>query len=193
MPAPALSPSQSVTVVLRDLVASLEEEDPRAREAAEAAWKVWTDVEARNGREPSEIDRAHSLASAHQSLCQKGRNAECVGCALSKAILFCCMVDDEKHVHDFASVVGSAMRGLVAIRLRLEPALQRFRDAEAPIIRMRRERLLPEERRRRSVALRVGLALNVPVRLLREVPEILHQEDVYKGMRESASSTVMLA
>jgi hypothetical protein len=185
MPAVVLSKQDSIAALINDLATNLEEADPTAKESAEKEWAIWSQVEVERAREPRQADRAYLLATAHLPRCRQRREAKCVPCAIAKAILLCCMVEDDKHALDFALAVGAEVRNLLAIRMRLIIALAKYQKAEKHITRMRRDLLLPTELRRRAIPLRVRLAARLSHKLLQEVPRILLPEEMYRAMRPS--------
>lgn len=184
MPTAAARREESQTDTAKYLAAHLEMADPDVGKDAEPALKEWEAVDAKAGRRTTEFDRAHLLACTHHSRCQARRSpaARCDACAISDAILLCCMVTDEQPAHDLDEAVVSLTRGLAALEEEVTTPLQRF-DA---IAKMRREpRPLPGDLRRRSLVLRIKLVFSVARRLLRDVHEILDPEVIYDGLRAS--------
>jgi hypothetical protein len=184
MPTAAARREESQTDTAKYLAAHLEMADPDLGKAAEPALKEWEAVDAKAGRRTTAFDRAQVLACMHHSRCKARRNpaARCDACAISDAILLCCMISDEQPAHDLVDTVDSLMRGLAALEEEVTAPLQRF-DA---IAKMRREpHPLPGDLRRRSLVLRIKLVFSVARRLLRDVPEILDPEAIYDGLQAS--------
>ncbi len=168
----------------RFLAVNLERADPGLAEAAQPALEEWATTAAKAGCKTTGFDRARILASTHQARCQAGQmpGGRCDACALSSAILLSCVVADEQHVHDLADAVGSLMRELSVLEEAVLKPLQRFEELTGA---HREPRPLPGDLRRRSVAPRIRLVFSVARALLRDVPEILHQEAIYDDLRAS--------
>jgi hypothetical protein len=185
MPAVALSPQEAVAELIEALGAKLEELDPLVRQSSEALWKRLGEGETEVVRERRKLDYAHSLADIHMANCEAGAQT-CVACAVSRSIIFCWMAMEDEHLFVFAHEVADLIQDYLVLQRKLASALERFQKIEDPIVKARGKRLFPGELRRRAVGVRVRLALELPIRLLRDVPGILLDEDAYPGMRPAA-------
>jgi hypothetical protein len=184
MPTAAARRQENLSDTVKYLTAHLEIADAHVSKAAQSALDEWEAVDAKAGRKTTVFDRAHIVASTHQQTCKK-RNSPadvCEACAISGAILWACIVADEQEAHDLADAVGSLMQGLSALEAEIAKPLERFEKSNG----MRREPSpLPDDLRRRSVAPAIRLVFRIARKLLRDVPQRLHPEDIYDGLRAS--------
>src|SRR4051812_18716925 len=98
---------EAVALLLNDMADSLAQSDPAAAAivAADTA-KIVAD----GGQPPEGSDYAYRIACAHQECCRPPPK-DCVGCALSQAIVACCIsYYDEPHVRDLAGVLVAVRR-----------------------------------------------------------------------------------
>ena len=131
------------------------------------------------------------LAATHLQSCRGNvdPNVRCEACAISRAIWMCEMYEADEHVREFLAECGRVRQEIASACLRLARARHKFVDAEAPITRMRRDRWLAGERRRRAVPLRVKYALQrflEGVQHLKTIPAALFPDDLFEDRQAAA-------
>jgi hypothetical protein len=92
------------------------------------------------------------------------------------------MVDDDKPAREFVEAVGAAIRKLAAVQRDLTKAVEKFKTADAPVVKALGKYVSDHDLARQLVLPMVPNALDRPLRFLREIPGLVLPQGIYEGM-----------
>jgi hypothetical protein len=132
----------------------------------------------------------HQLATAHLGSCPGNSDPKvpCKACAVSNAIAWCRRYKIDEHVRKYLGECEYTRQEIESLNIRLAEATREFVHAEAPITKMRGDRWLSGECRRRAAPLRVRYALrslDASLRHLKEIAAALIPDDVFEDLDAS--------